>query len=665
MCGIAGIFSPSSDPGLAPCHEELVRAAAVLRHRGPDGWGTFIDRRCGLAHTRLSLLDLPTGAQPLTNEDATVWVSFNGEIYNHAELRRELERTGHVFATRSDTEVIVHAYEEWGDQTWERLRGQFAIALYDSRYGQLRLARDRVGIAPIHVAEVGGVWIFASEAKAIFATGRVRPELDPAGLAAAISLWAPPAPRTVFAGVRTVPPGSVLGVDAAGRETVRAYWQPSILPRADLSTADASKALGEHLRAAVSTRLRADVPVGCYVSGGLDSSVIAALAARSESSPIETFSIRFDDARFDEGPAQRRIAEMLGTRHHEMLIAPKDLHDSLSRTIRHVEAPLTRLGPVPMHLLSGLVRERGIKAVLTGEGADEFFSGYDLFKEAKIRRFWSRQPGSDARAALLSRIHPYIRGQSPGPWQDFFRQGLSETDDPYYSHRPRWRNGSWVARFLHPDLRIHAERSSLDAMIAAALPGLSTETGVLDRAVMIELATFHSPYLLAAQGDRVSLGNGVEARYPFLDERVMDFGLGLEPRHRLCGLRDKVVVRDFARTILPEEICRRPKFPFRAPIASSLFGSAPGGPSEFVRERLDPAAIRLSGVFDPGPASALAARALSSATLTEREEMAATAILTTQILVEELLQDEPDRTRTACAALNNAPPDVRADQRAA
>jgi asparagine synthase (glutamine-hydrolysing) len=664
MCGLAGIFSPRSSAPPRP--EELRRAAAALRHRGPDAWGTFIDHRCGLAHARLALLDLAAGDQPLSGEDARVWVAFNGEIYNHDDLRRQLLRAGHHFATGSDTEVIVHAYEQWGPDAWPRLQGQFAVALYDARVPgdeRLVLARDRLGICPLHTAcaPAGGL-VFASEIKALFAMGRVQPRIDPRGLAAAWALWSTPAPATVFESVEQLPPGSTLTIDAEARIDRARFWSARASRTGPASTDDAARELAHRLTSAVETRLRADVPVGVYVSGGLDSSVIAALAQRAGSAPIETFSIRFDDARYDEGPAQHRVATLLGTRHHELTASPADIAGALEDAVFAAESPLSRLGPVPMLLLSRLVRRTGFKAVLTGEGADELFTGYDLFKEAKVRRFWSRSPESPARPALLARVHAYVAADpsQAAMWRDYFRVGLDALADPLASHRPRWATGLWTTRFLHPDIRAGGLPASLDPLVLAAA-NVDPAGDLLDRAAAIERAAFLSSYLLAAQGDRVTLASAVEARYPFLDERVVDLALSLAPRHRLCGLTDKVVLRRLAAAFLPPDVRTRRKFPFRAPIASTLFG--PSAP-DWVRERLDARAVRDAGLLDPGPAAALAARAFAPSRLSEREEMAATAALTTQVLHARLIADAgwiDQRLRT----LERTPPSVAVDRRSA
>ncbi len=457
MCGIAGVLL---EPGLNPVPFEQLRAmAAMLRHRGPDGYGLYRDDRVGLAHTRLSIIDLTGGDQPIHNEDCSVWITYNGEIFNYLELRRELENCGHRFYTHSDTEVIVHSFEEYGEQAWGKLNGQFAFALWDNRSRRLWLVRDRVGILPLYYARVPGRVLFASEAKALFASGCLEPQFDGVGLVQVFSRWAAPSPSTIFQKVRSVSPGRAISFDESLTECESTYWQPNFGENRELaaiSLDDAVEGLGERLDHAVNLRLRADVPVGAYLSGGLDSSVIAWLIRHTDRSRLQTFAVRFEDPEFDETVQQRRMAELLGTEHHEILYRSADIGDVLREVIWHCETPLLRTAPAPLFMLSQLVRSNGMKVVLTGEGADELLAGYNIFKEDKVRRFWARQPDSTARPALLARLYPYVgqgRTQSTGLWQQFFRRGLTEVDHPFYSHMVRWRNTAWALRFLSPNLR--------------------------------------------------------------------------------------------------------------------------------------------------------------------------------------------------------------------
>jgi asparagine synthase (glutamine-hydrolysing) len=660
MCGISGVLN---GPGLAPVPlDDLRSMVALLQHRGPDGYGLYRDERVGLGHARLSIIDLAGGDQPLSNEDGTIWLCFNGEIFNYVEMRRELQDRGHRFATQGDSEVIVHAFEEYGEAAWARLNGQFAFALWDRPRRRLWLVRDRVGILPLHYAVTGGRLEFASEAKAIFAAGHLSPSLDPVGLGEVFTRWSAPAPRTVFAGVRSVRPGGAICVDEDLNIVEHQWWQPdfSLDPAlADLSIDDAADALGERLASAVSLRLRADVPVGAYLSGGLDSSVIGSLVEQGDA-PLETFAVRFADPSFDETAEQRRMASLLGTKHHEIVCGPDEIAAALLDVVWHCEAPQLRTGPVPLFLLSGLVRAEGMKVVLTGEGADELLAGYSVFKEDALRRFWARRPDSTMRPALAGKLHPEVlAGGTRGTdmWARFFGRDLGATDHPFYSHLIRWQNTAWAQRLLTPDLRVPAdEQTLLDEMP----PGWA-DWDPLARAQWIEIATFMSSYLLTYQGDRVAMAHGIEVRYPFLDPEVIAWSGRLPRRLKMPGLRDKVALRRLAARTLPEEIWARPKQPYRAPTTTALFGAAA---PDYVHDLLSPAAVDRLGVLDPRAARLLADKAFDRQghMAGEREEMALVGALTLQGLAQAYLVDFGDRAADARRRLDRVEPTVLVDR---
>jgi asparagine synthase (glutamine-hydrolysing) len=683
MCGIAGIMVGAGRP---PAERDRLRAMiAAIAHRGPDGHGYYRDERVGLAHARLSIVDLAGGSQPLTGEDGSVWLSFNGEIFNHVELRRELAALGHRFATSSDSEVIVHCYEQYGERAWSMLNGQFAFALWDRRARRLWLVRDRVGILPLHWARAGDRVVFASEAKALFAGGLVEPRLDAAGLAEVFTRWSAPSPATAFGGVHAVRPGAALCVDDRGEGALEVreqrWWQPDMAvdPRtAALAPEAVADELGERLAQAVRLRLRADVPVGAYLSGGLDSSVIASLVRQVDASPLETFAVRFRDPAFDETAEQRRMAGLLGTDHHEIMCGPDEIARALAEVVWHCEAPLLRTAPVPLYLLSDLVRDAGMKVVLTGEGADELLAGYSVFKEDRVRRFWARRPDSTVRPALLARLHPEVQAggaRSSGMWARFFGRDLTATDAPFYAHLVRWHNTAWTRRVLHPDVRAAAgatERGTAgggapgdvpgqDALLAEMPPGWRS-WDPLARAQWVEIATFMSSYLLSCQGDRVAMAHGVEVRYPFLDPDVVDFCAGLAPGHKLVGLHDKAALRRLASRSLPPEIWQRPKQPYRAPMTTALFG--PGEPA-YVSELMADASIDRLGLLDPRAARLLRDRARSRQGHLpgEREEMALVGALTLQALGQAFLVEGRARAAAAQARFDAeaGPPTVDVD----
>lgn len=665
MCGIAGVLA---GPRAAPVPlDELRRMIAVLGHRGPDGHGLYRDPRIGLAHARLSIVDLAGGFQPIHNEDRSIWITFNGEIFNHVELRRDLIARGHHFYTDTDSEVIVHAYEEYGPGAWARFNGQFAVALWDGRRRRLWLARDRLGILPLHYARAGGHVAFASEAKALFAGGRVAPCIDPERLAEVFTRWSPVRHGSVFAGIDSVRAGTALCIEEDLRTTELCYWQPDLATDPslrDLPQDEAAGLLGERLATSVRLRLRADVPVGVYISGGLDSSVIAGLVHRAGTQDVHSFGIRFEDPAFDETPQQRLVADFLGTTHHEVFCRAADIQRVLPDVIWHCETPLLRTAPAPLFLLSGLVREHGLRVVLSGEGADELLGGYDIFKEDRIRRFWARQPDSACRPHLLGRIHAFAAagGAKTSPlWQQFFRQGLGAVDDPCYSHRIRWRNTAWTLRLLSPEVRAAAAPEGLDADAVHGLPPGWAGWSPLARAQFLEIETFMTPYLLSCQGDRVAMAHGVEVRYPFLDPEVVALCARLPDRVKLLGLRDKQALRRLAGRLLPPEIGQRPKRPYRAPMTAALFGAeAP----DYVRALLAPAALARSGLIDVAAAGRLAARAhaQNGRMAGEREEMALVGLLTLQLLDHAFRVEGPQRYEERYRHLEASPPHVLEDR---
>jgi asparagine synthase (glutamine-hydrolysing) len=565
MCGIAGVVR-LTDQAAPPEREALLRMAGALAHRGPDEFGIYRDHHAGLAHARLSIIDLSAGQQPLANEDGTLFISFNGEIYNYIELREELIQCGHHFRTKSDTEVIVHAFEQWGNDVFERMSGQWAVALWDTRSRTLVLSRDRFGVRPLHVAVHAGRLYFASEVKGIFAADPTIPrELDPIGLDQTFSLWSVVAPRTVFRGIEELRPGSIR-IYARGACREREYWRPSFPRTDDLggrfagSFSDAVHAVRDAVERATSLRmLRADVPVGSYLSGGLDSSLVAALGRKFARDRFKTFSLRFADAEYDEHVFQRTMVEWLGSDHAEIAVSRADIARVFPEVIRHTERPVLRTAPAPLYLLSRLVRDSGIKVVLTGEGADEVFAGYDLFREGKIRRFWARQPGSAARPRLLERLYPYL-ARSPVAAQamarQFFGQELERARVPGFAHGPRWNGTRALRRLFSEEVRRSlAERDTINELLSA-LPSDLGRIDPLAQDQVIEMHTLLSGYLLSSQGDRMLTAHSVEGRFPFLDKDVVALAASLPPEYKLFGLKEKHVLKSAAKGLVPARSLR-------------------------------------------------------------------------------------------------------------
>jgi asparagine synthase (glutamine-hydrolysing) len=626
MCGIAGILN-QKDPHPFPI-ETLARMLAVIQHRGPDGSGMYRDTWAGLGSVRLSIIDLAGGDQPIGNEDGTLWIVFNGEIFNYVELRPELEQRGHRFTTASDTEVILHLYEEMGPACLQRLNGQFAIAIWDTRARSLFLARDRAGIRPLFYTQAGGRLIFGSEIKAILASGEVQARIDPQALRDTFTYWSPQPPRSIFQGIQELPPGHYL-LAANGRVDVQRFWSLNFSP--DPTPREAGSYL-EELEAllvdATRIRLRADVPVGAYLSGGLDSSLTTALIRDLHQNRLDTFSIAFSDPAFDESPFQQQMAAHLGTDHHVVFCTHAGIGEALPDVVWHAEAPILRTAPIPMYMLSHLVRSHGFKVVMTGEGADEFLAGYDIFKEMKIRRFWAQDPESVQRPKLLQRLYPDVQGLggSSAFLTAFFKKDLEQTGSPYYSHLIRWKNTARTWRFLAEGGGAAAPAVEPDPR---ALPEGFHTWPPLGQAQYLEATTFLAPYLLASQGDRMAMAHSVEGRYPFLDYRVMEFCSRLPSSMKMPALVEKWLLKQLGKKYLPDAIWQRVKRPYRAPIHRSFFAPKP---HPYVEALLSESAVAQSGLFHPPAVSRLYSKALNGANLTEVESMALVGILSAQLI---------------------------------
>ena len=656
MCGIAGCFTLAEGDG-PPSLEVLTRMAASLHHRGPDEQGVYRDARVGLAHARLSIIDLSTGQQPMLSADEQAVICFNGEIFNYVELREELRAEGRPFRTKSDTEVLLQAWLAWGERCFERFNGQWAVALWDRKNRRFVLSRDRLGIRPLHVARHGGKLWFASEVKAIFAGAPDFPRaFDPVGLDQTFTFWASLAPRTPFAGVEELPPGASLIIDARAGKEQRSFHYVQRFPEGPEdsfgfhgSIEDATEAVSATVADAVRLRMvRADVPVGSYLSGGLDSSFVAALGVRHRGETFQTFSIRFEDAEYDETEFQRLMVERVGSRHHEIVVGRGDIAAAFPEVVRHAERPLLRTGPAPLYLLSKLVRDSGVKVVLTGEGADEAFAGYDLFREGKARRFWARRPESKCRPALLSRLYPYL-SRSPVAQRaiamQFFGRELDRASEPGFGHGTRWAAAAALKRLFSPETREAVGAFDAQAELLADLPPGFARWTDLARDQYLETRTLLSGYILSSQGDRMLMAHGVEGRFPFLDARVFELACRLPASYKLKVLDEKHVLKRAARPLVPAPILARKKQPYRAPDALSFAGDAV---PERIALAVSPEAVRRAGVFDPVLVERLWAKAQrGAAQFSNADNMALVGVLSTQLLFEELLQRpaEPPRIR--------------------
>jgi asparagine synthase (glutamine-hydrolysing) len=589
MCGICGIVDPASAPDL----DAVVRMRERLVHRGPDDEGLFCEGPVALAARRLSIIDLDHGHQPIASEDGEVVAIQNGEIYNHRELRAELERAGHRFATACDTEILVHGYEQWGEGLLERLRGMFAVAIWDRRRSRLLLARDRFGIKPLYYRHVDGTLSFASELKAMLERPGFSRQIDPRAMAAYLAFNSIPAPLTIFAEARKLPPGHLIAWQD-GEIELRRYARPRPVPAAEVrhgDFAERAEGLRAVLRDSIRAHLVADVPVGVLLSGGVDSGGITALAAGESSEPLKTFSIGFEEAGFDELDRARLVAERYATDHHELIVRP-DAVELLPKLVESFDEPFGDSSALPTYLVSELAAG-AVKVALSGEGGDELFGGYytyvaDLLAPrigrlaALAAPLAERLPSSHARVGFDYKAKRFARGAGLPPlerhhaWKEIFdpaaRRALLGAADPGWD-----------------PVDLYRERY---AETAGAEP--------LARFQDVDLGIYLVDDLLV-KTDRLSMAHSLELRVPFLDPEVAAFALALPTAHKVRGLAKKRLLREALAPLLPAEVVGGRKQGFSIPIAAWL-----RGPLEpFAREVLSAATLARQGCLDPATVAAV------------------------------------------------------------
>lgn len=637
MCGIAGYIDNKKNANELVINKMLTR----IKHRGPDECGIYINNNFGFGSVRLSIIDISGGQQPMPNEDLSLWIAFNGEIFNYIELREELEEKGHRFRTHSDTEVIVHLFEEYGENCLSKLNGQFVFSIWNKNSNEIFLARDRVGIRPLFYYNTSELFVFGSEIKSIFEHPKVKREFFPEGLSQTFTFWTTITPYTVFKGIKECPPGCFMRIKN-GAITIQKYWEVSFATPENYykgSFNDAVSDFNEIFKDSIKIRLRADVPVAAYLSGGIDSSVTTSYIKEIEPNVLQTFSVGFSDDEFDETYYQELASKYFNTKHIGFKCTSEDIVNNFKEVIWHCEIPLLRTSPSPMFMLSKVVRENNIKVVITGEGADELLAGYNIFKENKIRHFWAKDKNSAIRPLLLKKLYPYIsalQNSNPNALKMFFGYKLEEIDSPVYSHLLRWKNTSNTKNHFSMDLQNKLGLYDPGVDLLSSLKENLKDLDPLAKAQFIETKVFLSGYLLSSQGDRMGMANSVEGRYPFLDYRVIEFCSTLPPDYKMKFLEEKVLLKSLMKGKLPEEILRRPKQAYRAPIHSSFLGkNAP----EYVKEVLSTESIKKVGLFNPESVNKLLFKMKSGKSYSEIDNMALTGIISTQILYNKFIRD--------------------------
>jgi len=578
------------------------RLCEVLAHRGPDDEGYYITGPVALGQRRLAILDLAGGRQPMSNEDGTVWITFNGEIYNFRDLRARLEGLGHRFATRSDTEVIVHAYEQYGPACVKELRGMFAFAVWDQPRETLFLARDRAGKKPLFYTEMDGQWVFASELQALLRhPGRAR-EVDWAALDDYLTFGYVPAPKTIFRDVHKLPPAHWLtlrlrpGESGGPKVHVERYWQLAYEPKVRLSEEDAADGLLEVLREAVRLRIIADVPLGALLSGGIDSSIVVALMSQLSDRPVKTFSIGFDDQEFNELSHARRVAERCGTEHHELIVRPNAL-EVLPTLVRHYGEPYADSSAIPSYYVAKLTREH-VKVALNGDGGDECFAGYERYAGGLAADRYGRIPAVVRRLAIepLGRLIP-----AGGPRRSRLRQArrfLEVAGQPASQRYLRWvsyvqttEKAALYSRDFREQLAGHRGESWLLEMWEQLT---SAGLGPLDRMLALDVESY-LPYDLLVKMDIATMANSLEARSPFLDHEVMDFCARLPAGYKLRGMQLKYLLKKAGKRLLPPETLARRKMGFGVPVGNWMRGELRSWAEDLL---LSPRALK-RGYFQP------------------------------------------------------------------
>jgi asparagine synthase (glutamine-hydrolysing) len=575
MCGIAGIIK--FDPRDRVDERRLTAMRDVMRHRGPDGEGLFLDGPAGLAHRRLSIVDVSAGQQPMSNEDGSVWVTFNGEIYNHAELRPGLEQRGHHYRTRSDTETILHLYEERGDAVVDDLHGMFAFAIWDRRRQRLLLARDRLGIKPLYYTCTGTELLFASEIKALLEVGITRSAFNREALPEYLATRFLSGEETFFQNIKKLMPGHVASWSASEGLIARRYWTLPQSVEPPPNPASCAREVRARLESAVRSHLMSDVPLGMFLSGGIDSSALAAMMARAVPEPIRTFAVGFSETEANELPYARLVANAIGSEHREVLVGPSDYFEALPRLIWHEDEPIAFTSSVPLYFVARLARDH-VKVVLTGEGADELFLGYNRYPAT----LWNARLGRPYWAAVPSGIRRGVRslvGTLP-------RQARRFAERSFFAHGPELRDlflENFAVFSEHAQRPLLLEPHMLDDRdpYAAILHREEAEAGEwLDRMGRLDLQTYLLELLM--KQDQMSMAASIESRVPFLDDHVVSYAAALPGHFKVRGWQTKAVLRDAVADLVPPAILTRPKMGFPVPFGTWLRGAFSPILDEFV-----------------------------------------------------------------------------------
>ena len=568
MCGICGQVN-LSDQAQPVSRSNLETMAQAMFHRGPDGKGFYLnsDGSVGFGFRRLSIIDLSTGDQPISNEDGSIWVVFNGEIYNFQEIRQSLEKMGHIFRSNTDTEVIVHAYEQYGEDCLGHFRGMFAFALWDQRQRRLLLARDRVGKKPLFYYCDSNVLVFGSELKALLRHSEVPIEIDPTGLDLYLTYGYIPAPWTILRKVKKLPPAHYLIIDVGSHRTkIENYWEPNYLPKLKLSQQDAGEEFLEILRDSVRLRMISDVPIGALLSGGIDSSLIVALMAEFSSQPINTFTIGIEESKYDERPYARIVAQDYGTNHHEYVVHP-DLGEILPKLAWYLDEPIADSSAIPSYYVAQMARQH-VTVVLNGDGGDENFGGYRHYRSVINAEMFAHLP-KVIRNGVIRPVTSYLQKKTGRSLFQRINNLTEQAPWPIWAkHEQRMLlfPESDRLQLLSREFPISEKRNNYFEDVYMGAQGYTT----LDSMLRADLLT-GLPGDLLVKMDRMTMAHSLEARSPLLDHKLVEFAAKL-PSHFKVGMRErKILLRQVAANFLPPDLIKRKKKGFSVPIADWLY----------------------------------------------------------------------------------------------
>lgn len=598
MCGICCILGRF--PRLEDQESTITKMTSVLDHRGPDGWGVYLAPKVAFGHTRLSIVDLKDGHQPMSTDRYVI--TYNGEVYNYLELRQELIGQGVPFKTQSDTEVILRLFEAEGTSAFKKLNGQFAFLIWDRLEHTLTAVRDRYGMRPLYILERDDRIYFSSEMKSFDTLTGFERSFDPQMLLEHAVLWNTLHDNTVYEGVHSLESGTYAVYQPGQTVRKHRYYEigDTSAPRDSFGFEAAKEEFIELLQDSVDLRLRSDVPVGAYLSGGIDSTVIASLTKNRKKDDFETFSVSFDDEVFDESVYQKEVSQDIKSQHVAVQVAKESIEESFYDAIYHGERPIFRTAPVPLYLLSNRVNSSNIKVVLTGEGADEFLFGYDTFKELVILDKWNRDRNSSEAPELIRQLYPHLSHYADpkrfGLIKMYYEGFLDDFNNDLVGLNIRTNNNKIIARYLNKDLGVEFDKDQLLARVQQQIPSQFSDWSLLQKNSYLEIRTLLQGYLLSSQGDRMALGHSIEGRYPFLDHRVVDTAFHYPDDFKLNGFSQKHLLKEAFRGKIPESVLDRPKRPYMAPDLVSFFKDGKLTPR--AQQFLDPSMIEDYGLFD-------------------------------------------------------------------